>query len=151
MRSITDHGPITRIIADMNRFSFAVSLRMRHPDRDPKEISEILQMDAHRSWRAGAARVTPQGAALEGVHESSYWTHNLHITGDDELTDVLSKHLDVLESHREFLERFVRTGGRLEYFVGWFSGANSGGQFSVALLAKLVSLNIELALDVYCN
>lgn len=132
-------------------FQFQASFRVHHPDIDPAEITEALALSPHTSWETGDPRRSPNGAALDGLRRSSYWSYSIPVTGEIELPDLLDHFTAELEKHRPFLDRVNETGGRLEYFVGWFSEASSGEVFSSALMKRMSGLGIDLALDVYCK
>jgi hypothetical protein len=133
----------------MNPFDFRVSLRLHHPAMDPDEITSKLNMTPRFKWKAGEKRVTAKGTALDGFRESSYWYSNLVRHPDETLSDALRENLKALEPAGEFLDHFCRTGGSIEYFIGWFSASNSGETFDWELLQKLAQRRISLALDVY--
>ena len=65
------------------------------------------------------------------------------------LADSLKSFTIGLEPHKEFLLHISSTGWRCEYFIVWFSDVNSGEIFTCELLAKMVDLQINLALDMY--
>jgi hypothetical protein len=133
----------------MYPFRYKVSFRISHPVIDPDEISMQLALQPKTSWKAGDVRKTPKGTLLEGRYELSYWTYPVSCQSSQSLTNLLEDFTIALEPHRDFLVNLNATGGRLEYFVGWFSGRNSGAVFESALLSKIASLQIDLALDVY--
>jgi hypothetical protein len=53
--------------------AFELSLRIRHPSIDPKEISRELQLAAEHSFKAGEPRESASGLATASVHNQSYW------------------------------------------------------------------------------
>jgi hypothetical protein len=133
----------------MYPFRYRVSLRIVHPTIDPEEISMRLALQPRISGKAGNARKTPNGDPLKGRYESSYWVYPISQKSDEDLTDLLEDFTVGLEPHRDFLLDLRATGGRLEYFIGWFSGKNSGTVFEYDLLSKIASLQIDISLDVY--
>ena len=50
---------------------FQLSLRIRHPSLDPKELSREFSIEAAHSFRAGDPRASRTGIA--SVHPESYW------------------------------------------------------------------------------
>ena len=99
---------------------------------------------------AGDRRRTPTGQVLEGLHDNTCWCSE-SIDGDGfDLASTLESSLESLESHRSFLTDFNSTGGKTEYFIGWYTdGRNTGEIFHSGLLQRLADLRIDLALDVY--
>jgi hypothetical protein len=80
---------------------------------------------------------------------STYWSALLSAEEGVALSRSLRRVCDQLKHHADFLSGIRRTGGRVELFVGWFSGFNSGDVFDHQLLRDLGRLGIDLALDVY--
>ena len=54
--------------------TYAMSLRVRHPNLDPALLTETLHLEPLHSWRAGEPRRSATGAALGGEHRDSYWS-----------------------------------------------------------------------------
>jgi hypothetical protein len=133
----------------MNRFKYSVSFRIQHPNIDPSEISANLSLTPDTSWMAGDRRKSPKGKLLEGNYKTTYWSYVLKHRPDMSLADCLETFTIDLELHKDFLTAIRLTGGRSEYFIGWFSGPHSGELLNHQLLSKLSHLQIDLALDIY--
>ena len=133
----------------MNKFRYVVSLRISHPDMNPDDICHKLNMKAKIRWRAGAMRKTPKGASLPGVYDQSYCCFDLKQPENIELADFLKQWNFKLLKYEEFLNHIYSSGGRIEYFIGWFSEGNSEEVFDVSLLSDLVKLKIDLSIDFY--
>jgi hypothetical protein len=133
----------------MNPFKYDVSLRVRHPRMADEEISNALRMEARHHWTVGTPRKTPKGTPLKGTYDSTYCSFRLEHADDTKLSDFLAKCTASLMPHKQFLERICSTGGSIEYFVGWYSGSNSGAVLKSELLRDLAALRIDLSLDVY--
>ena len=41
-----------------NTLNYEISFRIKHPSIDPKEISNVLNIDPVRCWKAGEPRTT---------------------------------------------------------------------------------------------
>ena len=126
----------------------AISLRLRHPQRDVRDLLEGWGLDAGGSWVAGEKRTTPKGAPLEGVWPDSYAFARLPSEGA-RLSQCLNRVLAVLEPFSNELAAFVQAGGRAELFVGWHFDANSGDVLESSLLRRLSDCGLDLSLDVY--
>lgn len=133
----------------MQSFKYKVSFRVHHPSMDPDQISSKLGLEPQYKWAVGAARKTPKGTPLKGVYEASYCAFRLNPAKNVELVDFLKKFNKSLYKHKTFLRSIRSTGGRLEYFVGWFSNKDSGESFDLELLEQLVELGVDLSLAVY--
>jgi hypothetical protein len=134
----------------MNPFNYKITLRLRHPEMDPDEISAALKTQPRFKGMAGRPRRTPAGQSLDGIYRETYWSSEGTEGSGFNLADTLESLVQELENHKEFLAGFCATGGSLEYFIGWFTnGRNTGATFSWDLQRRLADLRIHLALDVY--
>jgi hypothetical protein len=52
---------------------YQLSLHVRHPSVDPKEISRELGLEAIECFRAGAPRHSRSGVAATAIHGETYW------------------------------------------------------------------------------
>ncbi len=133
----------------MKKFRYNVSFRVFHPDMDPDEICQKLNMQPTYKWRAGEGRKTPKGTSLPDVYKLSYCSFKLEPVEGVELVDFLKNWNDKLTPFKEYLNKISHSGGRLEYFIGWYSKENSGEVFDLFLIEGLMDLRIELAIDFY--
>jgi hypothetical protein len=128
---------------------YRLSLRIWHPTQEPRAISARLGLEPSVEWSAGSPRRSPTGAPLDGVHTTTYWSSRLGAGSGDDLPKALEEATTSLEAHGDFLRLLRDTGGRVEFFVGWFFSANAGALLPHTLLARMGPLGVSLALDVY--
>ena len=83
------------------------------------------------------------------MHGTSYCAFEFDSQDERSLPDNIKRILDELEVHGDVIRSLANSGGRLEFFVGWFSDFNSGDIFGWDVLARMGQLKISLALDVY--
>jgi len=133
----------------MNKFKFDVSFRVKHPSVDPDQLSTKLGLLAHRKWRAGDQRKTPKGELLGGIYKESYLSCRITHEKSDDLAKVIRETTLRLSTHKELLRELSMTGGKLEYFIGWYSSGNSGEEFDALLLKEAAELGIGLSFDFY--
>jgi Domain of unknown function (DUF4279) len=133
----------------MHTFKFELSLRFYSKTVDPYEIYTQLGLEPKWQHKIGEPRMTPKGVPLDGVYDCSYCSFCFNRQIDEELHDMLDRILNCLIQHKDLFYRIRDTGGRSEFFVGWYSPGNTGDTFSYELLNKINSLRIDLALDVY--
>jgi hypothetical protein len=134
---------------EMNAFQYAVSFRIWHPRIDPREITARLSLQPDVSWAEGDPRKTLKGTLLGGKREESYWSYKVTHGPDTGLAECLETFTRSIEPYDQYLKEIRSGGGRIEYFIGWFSGFNSGELLSHRLLSKLSALEIDLAFDIY--
>jgi hypothetical protein len=128
----------------MYPYKYKVSFRVFHPTINPEKISIQLALQPKISWCVGDVRKTPKGVCLGSKYESSYWCYEIDNRNDISLIEILQGFTQRLECHQDFLANLRSTGGRLEYFVGWFNEINSGEVFDYTLLSKIANLQIDL-------
>ncbi len=61
----------------MGNYEFTISLRIRHPNIAPGEITRNLGMEPLHAWRAGDPRRDAAGDEISGTYRESYWMARL--------------------------------------------------------------------------
>jgi hypothetical protein len=131
-------------------FRFSTRIRLHHPAMAPAVISSALNKTAGRQWKAGDVRRRPDGTEIGGTHKETYWCSEAAHGEDAQLLQIIDADLKQLETVRQFVEEFVSTGGRIEYYISWRASDRSGGEIlHYEFLRRLASLRISIALDVY--
>jgi len=125
-----------------------VSLRVTHPYVDPAVITAELGMEPDVVHRTGDPRVAPKGTQLQGVHSQSYWSCRVQMDAT-RLPEIIARTNAQLLKKAAFLEKLTETGGKLEYFVGWYPSPHAGETLDWALLEQCGRLRVNLAFDVY--
>lgn len=138
-----------KMATEKSGFTFDVSLRITHPSIDPREIGTKLSLVPHFSYKAGDKRKTPKGNPLPGNFKHSFWFYKLPKKKDASLPKVLKDMNELLRKNSSYLKGLQTNGGKLEYFIGWFSESNSGESLDWELLKECADLRINLAFDVY--
>lgn len=130
-------------------YKYHVSFRIRHPTINSEDICKELGLEAEFKWKAGEERKTPKGQILQGVNEESYCCFQLKPSRNTGLASFLKRNNKKLYRHKKFLDTIRSTGGKLEYFIGWFVDKDSGEIFDLELLKQLVDLGIDFSIAVY--
>jgi hypothetical protein len=133
----------------MNTFRYRVSLRISHPNIDPKIITQTLGLLPKRTWKSGQPRETPTGQPLQGVNKDSYWYHAYDTPDDEQCAGFVHSAAVALQQHRDFFHRLRGEGADIQFFIGLFSSRNFGETFEHDLLGILSDLKIDLGFDVY--
>src|SRR5262245_42826434 len=96
--------------------TFAISLRLRHPALSARQITRSMRSAPRASWSVGEPmRHHP------ALRKHSYWCHCLELSSSATLAESLAEDVRKLRERRVFLEEFSRSGGTIEYFIGWFA------------------------------
>jgi hypothetical protein len=127
---------------------YKITLRIIHPSLEVGRISHELGLAPVFAYTAGDKRITPKGTELPGTRKESYWYHVIAPT-DEPLERAIARATASLADRRSFFTHISETGGRVEYFIGWFSAENSGFVFEHSLLAQLSDMRIDLLFDIY--
>lgn len=137
----------------MSDYEFTMSLRIRHPEIDPAEITRTLGLHPQHTWRAGEERRSSAGDSISGTYRESYWVCGLmsqpelaseHVGVESELQQALG----TLRRSSDFLQSLQASGGTTEVYVSIFARE----EFRIELLAEMASLlgrmGITLAVEV---
>lgn len=137
----------------MSDYEFTISLRIRHPDIAPSEITSALGIEPQHMWKSGDCRLGSTGESLEGRYRESYWMGRL--MDEPQLSSermsvegVLLQKLTQLGRSQEFLSRLSETGGVAELHISMFARKNFRLELSPRALASLGRLALGIALEV---
>jgi hypothetical protein len=135
-------------VLPVSAFSYAVSLRVRHPTRDLAVLTDTLRLESEFSWAAGDPRRSQSGSPLGGNHRDSYWSALLpaQMVGPASMPLELffSQQLVQLSRHREFFAQLRSDGGQVSLLVELAPTANASLTISSASARKLAELDIEV-------
>ncbi len=136
----------------MADYRYSISLRASHPTMHLDAVSDALGIKPWVLWKVGEPRRTPKGTALTGVYETGFWTCRL-VDGssiEQDLPSAISVALDMVAPGSSLFATIAQTGGRVEFFIGWFfDHGNSGDVLDHNLLGRLTKMSIDLSFDVY--
>lgn len=138
----------------MQRYIYAIALRVWHPDIDLRVVSEELDIEASHSWAKGSPRRTPTGSRLEGCYEESYWHSDLHVQGKDSrphqnAETILIRILARLKPHSAFLTWLHSEGATTQLTLSSFGKRNYAVVLSPELLSECAALSLSMVHDVY--
>jgi Domain of unknown function (DUF4279) len=129
-------------------FTYAISLRVRHPTLDPALLTQTLHLEPLHCWRAGEPRRSATGVALGGEHRESYWSAPLPGEGVGAaafpLELFLGSQLVQLNRHREFLGRLQAESAQISLLIELSPVENAVLTLSTSVSRKLADLNIEV-------
>ncbi|HEY5102998.1 MAG TPA: hypothetical protein VII70_09455 [Steroidobacteraceae bacterium] len=129
-------------------YTYAVSLRVRHPVVDPTILTDTLKLEPAHSWKAGAPRQSHSGAAVAGQYRDSYWSAPLpgQMVGGASLAleIFMAQQLLHLGRHRDFFADLQAQGGEVSLLVEIAPIANTVLTLSSTVARRLADLNIEV-------
>jgi hypothetical protein len=129
-------------------FSYAVSLRVRHPTSNLGALAEKLRLEPAHTWSAGEPRRSQSGSPLGGNHRDSYWSAPLpaQALGPNsiQLELFLSQQVVQLARHRDFFCKLQSDGGEVSLLIELVPMANASLTLASATARKLADLNIEV-------
>lgn len=124
-------------------------LRVWHPDADPEQISQALQLQPTLAYRAGEPRVTPKGRQLSSVHRETLWSFDVDVPPGASLADAISAADSLVAPHREEMLTLKSVGARVEYFVGLFLEGDQTEVLDSKLMSRCAERGVDLVLSVY--
>jgi len=137
-------------------YKFCVSLHISHPEINTKTISKELNLTPHKTHDIGEPRITPKGKRLNGNYENTFWSLDLcdgkRLDAEEILfEDFISVQNNKLKRYRGFFEKLRKSGGTVDYFIGWFSvdRINMNIYLEPSVLKSTAELNISLVLCAY--
>jgi hypothetical protein len=129
-------------------YTYAVSLRVRHPTVDPAILTDTLKLEPAHSWKAGDARQSQSGEAVTGQYRDSYWSAPLlgQMVGGVSLPleTFIAQQLLQLGRHRDFFSGMQAEGGEISLLVEIAPVANAVLTLSSTVSRRLADLNIEM-------
>jgi len=129
-------------------YTYAVTLRARHPTVDPAILTDTLKLDPVHSWKAGDPRLSQTGTPLGGQHRDSYWSATLpgQMVGATSvpLETFISTQLLQLARHRDFLGALQADGGEISLLIEIAPLVNTVLTLSSTTSRRLADLNIEV-------
>jgi hypothetical protein len=127
----------------------AFSLRIRHPNIAPGQVTESLGIVPKLYHAVGERRQTPAGQMLDGVYAETYWLYRFPVGPEMTIEDGVEQAVATLLPKGNFFKDLVASGGSAELFIGVFLRRNMGVELNQGLLKRVTELNLNLSFDVY--
>jgi hypothetical protein len=134
---------------DLGEYTYNLTLCIKHPDADLTDVPVRLGLPARRLWKKGDPRTAPNGRVQGGIYKNSLCAIQLGQRHERSLPAGLKFALGTLLPCKEYLAELVANGAELQFFIGWFSDANSGDTLDWEILRDMAALKISLDLDFY--
>jgi len=117
------------------------------------EIISMLGLSAKHFWSAGERirHVNGRELSVEQPNAKSYCSFPVETGDNADLEFVLSQQVVLMEEKSVAIKDFLRTGGELEFFIGWYFDGNSGFILDAVLLQQVAALGIALSFDIYAS
>jgi hypothetical protein len=137
----------------MGNYEFTVSLRIRHPNIAPAEITRNLGIEPAHTWRAGDARRDAAGGEAGGTYRDSYWMARL-MQKPELAADQVSVESEVLRTLAQlrrafgFLVMLKTEGGAADLHVSIFAREEFSLEFLPETLSLLGRLGLTVAVEV---
>jgi hypothetical protein len=151
----------------MSSHDYSITLRIRHPSVDPREITRHVGFAPQHTWRAGEQRQLDNGEPANGVYRETYWVGLLpqlsvdHLAGrrdplavgSETIRDALpaaTLYVALMKMKRAtaFWQRLAEQGGTVECLLQMQRNGRCQFELSPALLAALADLRIALSVEV---
>jgi hypothetical protein len=120
-----------------------------HPTQDLSGVCDALGLQPKIIWKKGDERRAPKGQKLDGIRKNSRCLIDFGPTSTESLAKQLEAALVLLRPHQILLQELSSSGGKFNFFVGLFCGENTVEVLDTKLMETMVSLRIDLILDIY--
>ena len=127
----------------------SASLRFWHPKLSVSEVVSEIGMELEFSRDVGHERCTPKGRPLGGVNSETYCCFRLKKKSASHLHEDVRNACSILEKHLGFLDAFVITGGRLEFYASIFLDGDRGFELDNRLLRRMDAIGLGLSVEMY--
>jgi len=134
---------------EKDNYRYGIRLLIIHPNIDPAVISSKLQLRECMRWMAGTKRQTPTGTPLPGIHSDTRWGYSFEVEENRFFFNDVKNFLKKLEPHKEFILELTDTGGSVSIIVNLPGDINIGDTFEWKDLELLISLRIDLGVEVF--
>jgi hypothetical protein len=137
----------------MGSYEFTISLRIRHPNIAPAEITRSLGIEPQHAWRAGDPRRDPAGVEINGSYRESYWMARL-MAKPELAADQVSVESEVLRTLAQlrrsfgFLVTLKAEGGAADLHINVFAREEFSLEFLPESLSLLGRLGLTVAIEV---
>jgi len=128
----------------MQTIDYRVSLRLKHPEIEPDDISRVLGLTPRSSGAEGQA-----GESVAGMRSEHYWVYWFEQPDGVGLNDYLKIVAGKLAEHRSLFEKVVSTEGRVQLFITLPERKSVGEVLEWQILQKLAQLRIDLGFELY--
>lgn len=116
----------------------------------PDEITDALGLDPLNQQVVGEPRWTPKGTHRPGTYHRTSWRHSVRYQVRHQwFAEEVTKLVDRLVPHKDFLHRLRSTGGEAVIIVQFLGDGYFGDSIPSETLAKLADLKLELGIECY--
>lgn len=136
-------------MVSVHKFNYSVSLRIFCDLPNLDQLCRASGFEPKVLHLIGSQRLSLKGLPMEGSYPRSFCSIPIEIQPGEELSEFLLRKCDEFESNDHIFKEINLSGGRCEFFIGWYSVGNTGDVFSSELLSKIGRLGIDISLDVY--
>jgi hypothetical protein len=137
---------------------FSVSVRIRHPDADPAELTRHIGLQPQHCWRAGDRRPATADGSSAGTYRETYWLAQLPSPLSEDVTEpvamlslesTLTLAMYQFDRCPSFWRRFIAEGGTAEFLVEVFGASAFNLELSHATVAKMARLGMAISVSIH--
>lgn len=126
-----------------------VTLLVRHPNADLRELLRILDLKPYRAWKRGDAITTPKGTVMPGKYSDSRWNHVWRLRRRETFPTKLREIVDQIAVGEKQLRQVGKSGGDAQLIVR-ISGFNHlGDTIEADVLGRMSDLGLSLGFEVF--
>ena len=138
----------------MSDFDYTVSLRIRHPSIDPRELTKKLGFTPQYSWCAGERKRDASSDAGDARYRETYWLGRLPTEAIEAIPDLpvdnaLMFALLRIQRSQAFWNRLLTEGGTARLIIEIFGAEDFTLDLSPSTLAMLARCRVSISVDVH--
>jgi hypothetical protein len=85
------------------------------------------------------------------VYKKSFWALRCPSPKSDDLARLVTWGCEVLTPYRALLEKWIMSGGDIEFFIGGFLRSHLGAVLPSDLVKSCADLGVSLSFDLYVD
>jgi hypothetical protein len=147
---------------------FSVSVRIRHPNADPAELTRHLGLEPQHCWRAGDKRPATADGSSIGTYRETYWLAQLSLPSLEALSEpaetlaletlpfetlslesMLTLAMHQFDRCPSFWRQFIAQGGSAEFLVEVYGRDGFNLELSHATVAKMARLGMAISVSIH--
>jgi hypothetical protein len=137
---------------------FSVSVRIRHPNADPADLTRHIGLEPQHCWRAGDRRPATADGSSSDTYRETYWLAQLSLPSSEALSEpaatlslerMLALTMYQFDRCPTFWRRFIAQGGSAEFLVEVYGRDGFNLELSHATVAKMARLGMAISVSMH--
>lgn len=132
-----------------------IAIQLFHSSLSSNEIKKHFTAKPDVEFSVGAPWVLPNGKILSGFHKESYICYEISGIWEcgelEEAVEYTNTFFRKIIDDTSFLDIFVKTGGRINYYIGLYINRHDAFNLSPELLKQCEELHVNLGTEIFLD